>query len=67
MIARKPLDVWLYGTQVATIADHGPEIRLQWSHDAALTTLDHSRYPGVPEAAFNVVEERTRGLIGQLT
>jgi serine/threonine-protein kinase HipA len=34
---------------------------------AALTTLDHSRYPGAPEAAFNVVEERTRGLIGQLT
>jgi hypothetical protein len=34
---------------------------------AALTTLDHSRYPGVPEAAFNVVEERTRSLIGQLT
>ena len=34
---------------------------------AALTTLDHSRYPGVPEAAFNVVEERTHALIGQLT
>jgi serine/threonine-protein kinase HipA len=34
---------------------------------AALTTLDHNRYPGVPEAAFNVVEERTRALIGQLT
>ncbi|HEX4431103.1 MAG TPA: HipA domain-containing protein [Frankiaceae bacterium] len=34
---------------------------------AALTTLDHSRYPGVQEAAFNVVEERTQGLIGQLT
>ena len=33
---------------------------------AELTILDHSRYPGVPEAAFNVVEERTRGLIGQL-
>jgi hypothetical protein len=34
---------------------------------AALTTLDHSRYPGVQEAAFNVVEERTQGPIGQLT
>lgn len=34
---------------------------------AELSTLDHSRYPGVPEAAFHVVEERTRGLIGQLT
>jgi serine/threonine-protein kinase HipA len=34
MTARKPLDVWLYGTQVATIADHGREIRLQWSQDA---------------------------------
>jgi serine/threonine-protein kinase HipA len=34
---------------------------------AALTTLDHSRYPGVQEAALNVVEERTQGLIGQLT
>src|ERR1022692_1674319 len=37
-------------------------------HDlwAELTTLDHGRYPGVPEVAFHVVEERTRGLIGQL-
>ncbi|MGH3282555.1 MAG: HipA domain-containing protein, partial [Trebonia sp.] len=33
---------------------------------AELTTLDHKRYPGVPEAAFHVVEERTRGLIDQL-
>jgi serine/threonine-protein kinase HipA len=33
---------------------------------AELATLDRSRYPGVPEAAFHVVEERTRGLIGQL-
>ncbi len=33
---------------------------------AELTILDHGRYPGVPEAAFNVVEERTRGLIDQL-
>jgi serine/threonine-protein kinase HipA len=33
----------------------------------ALTTLDHNRYPGVPEGAFNVVEERIRVLIGQLT
>jgi hypothetical protein len=33
---------------------------------ADLKTLDHSRYPGVPEAAFHVVEERARGLIGQL-
>jgi serine/threonine-protein kinase HipA len=33
---------------------------------AELTTLDHGRYPGVPEAAFHVVEEHTRGLIGQL-
>jgi len=32
--AREPLDVWLYGTRVATIADHGREIRLQWSQDA---------------------------------
>jgi len=34
---------------------------------AQLTILDHARHPGVPEAAFNVVEERTRGLIGQLS
>ena len=34
MTARKPLDVWLYGTQVATITDHGREIRLQWSQGA---------------------------------
>ena len=34
MTARKPLAVWLYGTQVATITDHGREIRLQWSQDA---------------------------------
>lgn len=33
---------------------------------AELAALDHSRYPGVSEAAINVVEERTRGLIGQL-
>ncbi len=33
---------------------------------AELTTLDHGRYPGVSEVAFHVVEERTRGLIGQL-
>jgi hypothetical protein len=34
MTARKRLDVWLYGTQVATIADHGREIRLEWSQEA---------------------------------
>ena len=34
---------------------------------AELKTLDHSDYPGVPEAAFEVVEERTRTLIGQLS
>ncbi|MGH3181500.1 MAG: type II toxin-antitoxin system HipA family toxin, partial [Streptosporangiaceae bacterium] len=34
MTARKPLDVWLYGTRVATIADHSGEIRLRWSRDA---------------------------------
>lgn len=34
MTAREPLDVWLYGTRVATIADHGGEIRLRWSQDA---------------------------------
>ena len=34
MNARKPLDVWLYGTRVATITDHGREIRLRWSQDA---------------------------------
>jgi serine/threonine-protein kinase HipA len=34
---------------------------------AELKTLDHSDYPGVPEAAFEVVEERTRILIGQLS
>jgi hypothetical protein len=33
---------------------------------AELKILDHSRYPGVPEVAFNIVERRTRGLIGQL-
>jgi hypothetical protein len=32
--ARKPLDAWLYGTRVATITDHGSEIRLRWSQDA---------------------------------
>jgi serine/threonine-protein kinase HipA len=30
----EPLDVWLYGTRIATIADHGGEIRLRWSQDA---------------------------------
>jgi serine/threonine-protein kinase HipA len=34
---------------------------------AELTTLDRRHYPGVPDAAFRVVEERTRGLIGQLS
>jgi serine/threonine-protein kinase HipA len=34
---------------------------------AALAALDHGRYPGVPAAAFRVVEGRTRELIGQLT
>ena len=34
MTAREPLDVWLYGTRVATITDHGGEIRLRWSQDA---------------------------------
>jgi hypothetical protein len=29
MTGRKPLDVWLYGTRVATITDHGREIRLR--------------------------------------
>jgi serine/threonine-protein kinase HipA len=33
---------------------------------AELAILDRSRYPGVPEAAFNLVEERTRALIWQL-
>jgi serine/threonine-protein kinase HipA len=33
---------------------------------AELATLDRGLYPGVPEAAFHLVEERTRGLIGQL-
>jgi serine/threonine-protein kinase HipA len=32
-----------------------------------LTTLDRRRYPGVPDVAFRIVEERTRGLIGQLS
>ena len=37
-------------------------------HDlrAALMALDRSRYPGVPDAAFNVVQRRTRDLVGQL-
>jgi serine/threonine-protein kinase HipA len=34
MTGRKPLDVWLYGTQVATITDHDREIRLHWTQDA---------------------------------
>lgn len=34
-----------------------------WSE---LASLDRSRYPGVPATAFKVVEERTRGLLGQL-
>jgi serine/threonine-protein kinase HipA len=33
---------------------------------AELKMLDHSRYHGVSEVAFHVVEERTRGLISQL-
>jgi len=32
--ARAPLDVWLYGTRVATITDHGREIQLRRSQDA---------------------------------
>jgi serine/threonine-protein kinase HipA len=34
MTARKSLDVWLYGTRVATITDHGREIQLRWSQEA---------------------------------
>jgi serine/threonine-protein kinase HipA len=33
---------------------------------AELTALDRGRYPGVPDVAFRVVQERTLNLIGQL-
>lgn len=34
MTARAPLNVWLYGTRIATVTDHDGETGLRWSPDA---------------------------------
>jgi serine/threonine-protein kinase HipA len=34
MTAREPLDVWLYGTRIATVTDHDGEIGFRWSQEA---------------------------------
>lgn len=34
MPPRGPLDVWLYGTRIATVADHAGRVSLRWTSDA---------------------------------